>query len=415
MGLGLTTEGKDQVSRPSVRKNIRVKSLLLSTASVASLCLSAPALADSLCDDSGDPWVCTFNSGTEVTDVNLTATGATAGAQAPGITIQNYGQQTMVIPTSEGIYANWYVESRGAAGEDSGAAGAGGTVTIVNQANIDINSSEVSQFAMGIFAQSSGGEGDQSNGDNNSNGGAGGNGGSVQVTNNGIASYTAVGYANFGFAIFVAESNGGTGGNQNNSVLSDQYGGKGGDGGSVNVNNTAPSSFTVGSSSNRFQGLGEGGGFIARSFGGRGGDNNGNAGAGGTVTINNAMNGDIYWDVTTAGGDGLFVLYGLSEGGAGTASTDNSDDGGDGGNGGNVSITNSARLILDVTGGSYEPSAAIGAKSLGGKGGRRHSGTRGRLRPGVGPRRPPRRRYAGTRGPGLCAVASGVPCRRRPR
>ena len=115
MGLGLTTEGKDQVSRPSVRKNIRVKSLLLSTASVASLCLSAPALADSLCDDSGDPWVCTFNSGTEVTDVNLTATGATAGAQAPGITIQNYGQQTMVIPTSEGIYANWYVESRGAA------------------------------------------------------------------------------------------------------------------------------------------------------------------------------------------------------------------------------------------------------------------------------------------------------------
>ncbi|WP_346900066.1 autotransporter outer membrane beta-barrel domain-containing protein [uncultured Roseibium sp.] len=369
MGRSLEFGGKDQVSRLSARENIRVKSLLLSTASVASLCLSSPALANSLCDQSGDPWICTFNTGTEVSDVNLTATGASAGAQAPGITIQNFGQQNMVIPTSEGIYANWYVESRGSAGEDSGAAGAGGTVTIVNQSNIDIDVSEVGQFAMGIFAQSSGGEGDQSNGDNNSNGGAGGNGGSVQVTNNGIASYTAFGYANFGFATLVAESKGGTGGNQNNSVLSDQYGGKGGDGGSVTVNNTAPSSFTIGSSDDRFQGLGEGGGFIARSLGGRGGDNNGNAGAGGTVTIDNAMDGNIYWDVTTSGGDGLFVLYGLSAGGAGIASTDNSDDGGDGGNGGNVSITNSSRLVLDVTGNNYEPSAAVGAKSIGGKGG----------------------------------------------
>ncbi|WP_346910584.1 autotransporter outer membrane beta-barrel domain-containing protein [uncultured Roseibium sp.] len=369
MGRSLEIGGKDQVSRLSARENIRVKSLLLSTASVASLCLSSPALANSLCDQSGDPWICTFNVGAEVTYVNLTATGASAGAQAPGITIQNYSQQNMVIPTSQGLYANWYVESRGSAGEDSGAAGAGGTVTIVNQSNIDINVSEVSQFAMGIFAQSSGGEGDQSNGDNNSNGGAGGNGGSVQVTNNGIAGYTAFGYANFGFATFVAESKGGTGGNQNNSVLSDQYGGKGGDGGSVTVDNTAPSSFSVGSSDDRFQGLGEGGGFIARSLGGSGGDNNGNAGAGGTVTIDNAMDGNIYWDVTTSGGDGLFVLYGLSAGGAGIASTDNSDDGGDGGNGGNVSITNASRLVLDVTGNNYEPSAAIGAKSIGGKGG----------------------------------------------
>lgn len=369
MGRGHVTAGKDRASRTHTRENSRKKSLLLSTASLASLCLASPALANSLCDQSGDPWVCTFDASSDVSYVDLTATGASAGAQAPGITIQNSGLLNMNIPTSEGLYANWYVESRGADGEDDGAAGAGGTVTIVNQSSLDIDVSEVSQFAMGIFARSSGGEGDQSNGNNNSNGGSGGNGGSVQVTNTGVASYSAVGYANFGFAIFVAESNGGTGGNQNNSILSDQYGGQGGSGGSVTVNNTAPSDFTVGSSSNRFQGLGEGGGFIARSFGGSGGDNNGNAGSGGNVTINNAMNGDIYWDVTTAGGDGLFVLYGLSEGGAGTASTDNSDDGGDGGNGGTVSITNSARLVLDVTGGSYEPSAAIGAKSLGGKGG----------------------------------------------
>ncbi len=347
----------------------RHRLVLLTTVSLSCLLGAVPVFADDGCDTTGDPWTCTFNFGEYNSLINFTDSGQSYGADGVGMTVNNYFEQDMDVPTSGGHDQVWFLQSSGAQGDDTGTAGNGGDIRIYNDSSISYHVGNTSDLAVGMNARSLGGDGDQTNGDNDSNGGTGGNGGSLYFTSDGIGGYEVDGGSNAGFVIYLGESYGGMGGKQNDSVLSDQRGGQGGSGGAITIVNNSLASFDIGSSSSRFTGMGSGGGFIAKSIGGQGGFNNGNAGAGGAVSITGDIDGSIYWDVTVGGGTGLFGLLGLSQGGNGTTSTDNSDNGGNGGNGGTVTISNGESLVLDVLGTVGEISAVMAGKSAGGSGG----------------------------------------------
>ncbi|PVB59351.1 autotransporter outer membrane beta-barrel domain-containing protein [Labrenzia sp. 011] len=344
------------------------RSFLLTTVSLSCLLGAAPVFADDGCDTSGDPWTCSFSWGEDNSSIHFEQSGQSYGADGVGMTVNNYFDQDQDIPTSSGYNQAWYLQTSGAQGQDTGTAGNGGDVRIYNDSAINYHVGNTSGLAVGMNARSLGGEGDQDNGDNDSDGGTGGNGGSLYFTNDGIAEYGVDGGSDAGFVIYLGESYGGMGGKQNDSVLSDQRGGQGGSGGAITIVNSS-AGFDLGLSSSRFTGLGSGGGFIAKSIGGEGGFNNGNAGAGGAVSITGDLEGRIYWDVTVGGGTGLFGLSGLSQGGDGTTSSDNSDNGGNGGDGGTVTISNGDELVLDVLGNVGEISAVMAGKSAGGSGG----------------------------------------------
>ncbi|MHA7774944.1 autotransporter outer membrane beta-barrel domain-containing protein [Roseibium sp. M-1] len=358
---------------------LRRKALLLTTVSVTCLMNLQAAYADD-CVESSESVTCTFLGSNSAVGIYYENVGTQTDGDGKDISITNYATQQMNVPYSHSDYTSfsaWYLRTEGDDGVDSGAAKNGGDITIYNDSgfiiNVDQADTLIAAPTYGVSALSYGGEGDQDNGDNNSNGGTGGHGGDISVSMysgySDAFSYSVSGSSIYGFTLYGLESRGGLGGAQNNFVVDDQLGGDGGDGGSIHLDIASDFPFLIGSSSNRFTGAGTGGGFVASSFGGNGGQRNGNAGSGGTVEISNDTAGSIYWYATATEGTGLFALAGYSLGGNGSASTDNSDNGGNGGAGGAVTIENNNALLLDVSGSVYEPGAAILARSAGGDGG----------------------------------------------
>jgi hypothetical protein len=294
-----------------------------------------------------------------------------AGSVGPNVTLTNDGNVS--ISYSSSMYvggAAVLVGSEGGFGYDEGNGGGGGTVSVTNNGTLSafLNGSNQGFFPTGklLYAFSVGGGGSTDNKNNNSNGGTGGTGGTVTVQNNAALSMSGTVSTEGFFGIF-ADNQGGTGGEQNNAATGDQLGGSGGSAGNVTVNNQG--SIALGSGSSRVQGTALGAGILARSAGGGGGINNGNAGNGGWAVLDNTGAVSVYWNATTQGA--LFGVLSRSAGGDGLPSTDNSDRGGDGGAGQYAKVTSSnASVLLDVTGASGVVGAGIAALSHGGDGGK---------------------------------------------
>ncbi|WP_255676080.1 autotransporter outer membrane beta-barrel domain-containing protein [Pusillimonas sp. MFBS29] len=261
-------------------------------------------------------------------------------------------------------------QSRGGNGAEEGDAGSGGSVTLDNSASILLDgTSNSGYFGSLISAFSLGGNGDTDNQNNDSDGGRGGWGQSVQVSNSGdITMSGSVQAIDSGMYGIIAVSGGGTGGEQNDSVVDNQYGGDGGYAGAVTVSNSGV--INLGSDDSRMQAYGdyiEGAAIYADSGGGAGGPDNGNAGNGDTVTVDHSGQINSYW---TGQGDGnVYGINARSIGGLGMQSFDDSDDGGLGGNGGMVNVVAGGSVLLDVDGTFEGTGAAIAARSIGSKGG----------------------------------------------
>lgn len=266
--------------------------------------------------------------------------------------------------------------SRGGRGKDEASAGSGGSVEIANQADLVLEGTlHTGYFQSLISATAVGGDGDTTNDNNNSDGGSGGAGGVLIVRNSGALSIrgsvqphvgSGSGSRNLPLYGITAVTSGGTGGNQNSSVLGDQVGGRGGLGGGVSVTNSGH--IALGDTQSRLTGFAQGAGIQAQSNGGRGGANNGSAGQGSAVTVNNSGNINVVWNAQD--GDGVFGIQARSLAGDGTESHDNSNSGGAGGNGGTTTVTSSGQILVDIEGAFSGQGAGIAAQSLAGNGGK---------------------------------------------
>ncbi|MAM09367.1 MAG: autotransporter [Rhizobiaceae bacterium] len=348
------------------------RAIMFGSVCAASLIAAAPGYADD-CDETGDPFTCSFNSGSASVNLDVTAASVDSGDDGAAIEVTQDGStQTLTIDSSTAD-AGWQISSAGAGGDDNGgAAGEGGWLTINNTGGSFTGTASVSSgIASLIHMQSAGGSGDATNNNYKSSGGAGGSGGALTFTSNSGTSYTMSGSSSDGAAVLYAFTAGGAGGNQNSGLTGDQYGGVGGAGGAITISGDSSGSARIGTSSSRFSGIAQGGGFIVESVAGGGGYSNGNAGSGGTISITGTPAVSIYWNATSSGGAGLFGLAGMSVGGGGYSNTKNdaSDPGGEGGAGGNVTVQSDTSIVVDVAGSTPYISAAMAARSIGGKGG----------------------------------------------
>ncbi|WP_372088248.1 autotransporter outer membrane beta-barrel domain-containing protein (plasmid) [Tistrella mobilis] len=282
----------------------------------------------------------------------------------------------------------------GAHGGDGGSGGAGGAVTVTNNMALNIQGGSSS---LGIVAQSAGGQGGDGG---NNNGGLwgdggdgvpGGAGGNVTITNN-AAITTAAGTP------LAAQSIGGFGGDggSSNGTFGGYSGGGGygGNAGLVTINNIGV--LTVGSAANPSAAAGATA-IYAQSVGGGGGNagvaaglvalgaDGGRAGSGSLVTVNNSS-------TITAYGPSSVGIFAQSVGGAGgsggmafsasgsTASVAVGGSGGDGGSGGSVAVNNTADICTGngcipslattpVTTDSAGGAVGVLAQSVGGGGG----------------------------------------------
>ncbi|WP_143747308.1 autotransporter outer membrane beta-barrel domain-containing protein [Marinibacterium profundimaris] len=207
-------------------------------------------------------------------------------------------------------------------------------------------------------------------------GGPGGDGGIVDVTNSAAITIEPGVDASFPtepvFGIR-ARSLGGGGGAQGGAELGDQVGGAGGSGGDVQLVNSG--SVSIGSSDGFYSIARNGIGLTAQSYGAQGGQRNGPGGRGGQVTLGNTADITLYFDVQTGMNGHLAGLDGRSVGGTGLPSSDNSDPGGAGADAQGVQITHSGTITLggtitsDTMQGAGDYSAGIYALAQGGDGG----------------------------------------------
>jgi len=278
--------------------------------------------------------------------------------------------------------------SRGGQGYDEGSGGQSGYVTVTNYGNITYDGTTANTFNSLIQARSLGGSGATDNHNNNSNGGDGGLGQAVSVTNSGtLAMNSSALTSEEGLFGIYALAAGGNGGNQNDPTLDygDQWGGNGGNASTVTVTDTGV--INLGNSAARLLTNTTGAAIFAQSAGGQGGDNNGNAGTGGTVQVVHKGSISSYWQAYADAQ--VFGINALSVGGDGTASSDNSDNGGNGGGDSSswtqqVTVDAYGSIVLDVANASSDVTvegAGIAARAIGGKGGmgppKDHSGGNG--------------------------------------
>ncbi len=270
--------------------------------------------------------------------------------------------------------------SEGGAGVDEGTGGMGGDVTLSTTGDITLSGTGSGSLNSLIVAVTFGGEGDPDNDNNDSDGGLGGLGGSASVTNSGTLTLSGtVPTPASGLFGIRAQSFGATGGDQNEPTLNygDQRGGDGGNAATVTVNDSGV--INLGSSATRLKINSMGAAIFAQSEGGMGGDNNGNAGTGGTVQVTHKGAISSYWKVHQSGK--VFGIVAESAGGDGTTSSDDSDNGGNGGGDGGtsthpwdqkVTVDAYGSVLLDVAAGPrgvMVEGAGVAARAIGGNGG----------------------------------------------
>ncbi|WP_086079901.1 autotransporter outer membrane beta-barrel domain-containing protein [Bordetella genomosp. 13] len=304
-----------------------------------------------------------------------------AGTDGESFTINQSGSLTtnasssLSYPVTGNVPGVLMGYSRGGLGVDEASGGDGGEIRLSNSANITLEGTVHSGYYQSLIAVTSiGGNGDDDNDNNNSNGGSGGNGQALTITNNGtltingsVQPYTSAGGTTTNVPLFgiSAVTGGGTGGSQNDSILDDQAGGSGGDGGTITLTNNG--AIRLGSTSSRLTGYARGAGIHAESYGGSGGADNGGAGDTSAVTVTNTGAIDVVWNAQ--GGNDVYGIHAISGAGDGSQSWDDSDPGGRGGFGGTVWVTTRGSVLLDVGGSFSGEGAGIAALSRGGKGG----------------------------------------------
>ncbi|WP_428927749.1 hypothetical protein [Marinibacterium sp. SX1] len=340
--------------------------------SLLAICVAAPALADCPAVSSGGSVTCTVTEDTTHIEVIDNSTWSQAT-----YTINNSANLT---PNSDLSYQNFGIilDVYGDAGETddsntSEAGGiAGGVLSITNSGTIMMTgttSQSASQGQVaGIRAFAYGGNGVEPD-DNGEDGGRGGDGGPITINNSGtidIETSATVDLSVPAYGINV-QSNSGNGGKQN-SGAGDQKGGNAGDAKAVSITNTAM--ITLGSQGDGIRATTDGRAMRIVSQGGTGGQDNGEGGAGGDITINNSGNLNAYFNNISTGEYGYHGIFAATRGGDGTASFDNSDNGGRGEEGRTITLTNSADINLQVYGNDATgESAGIFAQSKGGNGG----------------------------------------------
>ena len=250
----------------------------------------------------------------------------------------------------------------------SGSGAAGNTVTITNNAKIDahVDGNGTSGTPKGIYASSVGGNGAQSSYNYNT-GGGGGRGGTVTLNVNSggdIAVSSAKTLSDTGAGVH-ALSQGGSGGLGNKQ---DSSGGQGGNGGSANMTTINVGSATITTSGSNIVGA------LATATGGVGGSGDsendssgGKGGDGGNIQVNLTNNATI----STTGANSYGVLgqsIGALGGNAGddTALFGNAGSAGAGGNGSSAGSSSGSGTSITTTG---DYSAGIAFQSIGGGGG----------------------------------------------
>ncbi|WP_454694094.1 hypothetical protein [Achromobacter aegrifaciens] len=315
------------------------------------------------------------------------------GQRAYAVTLTNNGAVTLGLTGSSGDYISGVrASSRGGVGatpphdDDGGMGGSGAPVTLTNNAAVTVNQLSGGVFgkgAMGVYAESAGGNGaapDSAVIDYYGGNGAGA--GIVTLTNKGeivLGSKDAPLVGSTRMWGVAAESFGGNGGDYaKNDVDPGSPGGAGGGGGVVNVNNVGNVSVywapVAGSSTS--DGIA---GVIGRSLGGSGGysdytkDGGGNGGYAGQVTINvgqaqgtTNLTQTVVTVSSTAAPEGMSAgVLGISRGGVGG---DQHSHGADGGTGGSAEVVD-IQLNNTSIQASGDNVAGVLAFSRGGDGG----------------------------------------------
>jgi hypothetical protein len=355
------------------------RAVLFFLTSMAASMLAGPASSDDICSGS-NPKDCQLDFTDEASSpIGVSNNGTSGTHDSPGgtaggaLNFNNYGASIDIDASKaastagEGIMDAWSI---GGTGDDSGDAGVGGAVSMYNEGEITLDVNGASTLLAFLKVLSKGGDGDCcSNDDNDSDGGKGGAGGSAKIDSVSFGSYTLTGTISKAFYGLFAQSIGGTGGKQNDSVIGDQLGGRGGDAGTAEIDNS--DEVIYGSSGSRVNASSSVSAIKAESIAGSGGFNNGDAGNAGAVTVTNKTEDDgirLYLNMQSSG-QTVYGISGLSQGGTGQPSSDNSDRGGNGGNGGDVTISSGGDILLDITGSATGAGAVISAKSQGGDGG----------------------------------------------
>lgn len=354
---------------------------LLSTASLAALLIASSASAQTAqCSlPSSGKGECVISDGDYSSSRQFVVEGDDGdddddGEDGPDLTLSNFGRITIYGDQYWGLFLG----SLGGDGSDERSDGGdGGDLELYNYEKVELAGSSTRDTLYGIAVISKGGDGggdEDDTGIGGKDGGRGGDGGTVRVENSGVVAIQQ-GLPLGGAGIY-AESNAGPGGDQD-STVGDQRGGNSGDAKDIFIDN---SGFVyLGNEGNRLSGRGFAWGIGAQSHGDEGGKDNGNGGTGGNIIINNSGVVDVFWEgADAAESGGVRGIYGRSRGGDGRKSHDNSNSGGNGQAGYQVQITSSGSVSVNSSTAVKGLSGGIVAISQGGDGGegpgRNHGG-----------------------------------------
>lgn len=353
--------------------------MLLSSLSVMALLVSGQkAGAAETCTLSGTTYSCDVAAGNYNSVISHITQGDNAGSHdnpgvaGDGFVLTNSGTFTL-DPGGDYVV---YVFTGGGNGYGDGPGGAGGDISYTaNGGGISLTTSTIN-YSSAILLDSYGGSGASQNTDNNSPGGTGGAGGDITVVNNAPLSLVSTGEM-IGAGTLRAVSYGGAGGNGNDSIANtSSYGGTGGAGGTISISNSGSVSISGSAGLNTIssiQGL---------SAGGAGGEgDHGGGGAGGDVSIISSGLVSSAWNFTGAPDAGeqnvLVGIWGQSTGGDGHSARNNDDDGGAGGSSGDVFIQLSGTVNVAATGSVASVGAGVFAETVGGAGGAANTNSTG--------------------------------------
>ncbi|WP_157015544.1 autotransporter outer membrane beta-barrel domain-containing protein [Mesorhizobium xinjiangense] len=311
---------------------------------------------------------CTVPSGEGTTGVSVVDTGTNVDDQP--YTLTNDADITASTANQSVIL---HLELDGSAGNDDGDTGdatahSGGALTLTNNGDIMLQGGGGNWgHVNGIFVQANGGAGARP-GHNGDDGGRGGDSGTINLTNNGTITIDAsAGSSRPTVTGIYAGASAGAGGDMN-SGAGDQKGGNSGDAKTVTVVNNGE--IHIGAEGNAFTGDGGGHAIYAFGDGSNGGSENGEGGAGGTISVTNNAAISLYWNGWDSAPQGVHGIYARSQGGNGIVSGDNSDPGGKGESARPITLTTNGDITIESSGGTPTgPSAAMYAISQGGDGG----------------------------------------------
>ena len=328
-----------------------------------------------------NPMSCNNDSGTLTAPVTLTDSDQNFNVTNNATLVLSDGAN----PVGVEIFSQGIQGTQGSQTDRNG--GQGYDLTLTNNGSVSMNINGIAtEMAIGVRGSSRGGLGLPQKPSSDNEGGNGGAGGTVTLTNNNavtLGSGTNASYSSGAMGVY-AESAGGNGGPPESHAI-DHYGGNGGNAGTVTLTNNA--SVSLGTAGTPLLGSVRAWAVAAESFGGSTGNYAkgqitdgspaGQAGSAGDVTLTNLGNVSVYWTTIpgTTTSDGVVGIMARSFGGTGGFSDYSDDSGGNGGNTGQVKVN-----VGSAAGGAKTLVVASGGPGLSGN----SAGVLGLSRGGVG-------------------------------